>query len=96
MRAGPDYDALATALGPLAVRHYPLGPLTTYGVGGPAAVFVEADRVAADRERPGRALAFVMGGDGLHGDVLLRTNALFVPPKPNAADKTTSRRVDLA
>jgi UDP-N-acetylmuramate dehydrogenase len=42
VRAGPDYDALATALGPLAVRQYPLGPLTTYGVGGPAAVFVDA------------------------------------------------------
>ena len=37
------FDALAASLGPRAVRQYPLGPLTTYGVGGPAAVFVEID-----------------------------------------------------
>jgi UDP-N-acetylmuramate dehydrogenase len=36
-------DALADALGPRALRNHPLGPLTTYGVGGPAAVFVEVD-----------------------------------------------------
>jgi UDP-N-acetylmuramate dehydrogenase len=35
-------DALARALGPVAQRGVPLGPLTTYRVGGPAAVFVEA------------------------------------------------------
>src|ERR1700691_4862837 len=37
------YDALAAALGPRAARHAPLGPLTTYGVGGPAAVLVEIE-----------------------------------------------------
>jgi UDP-N-acetylmuramate dehydrogenase len=35
------FDALAHALGPRATRQQPLGPLTTYGVGGPAAVLVE-------------------------------------------------------
>jgi UDP-N-acetylmuramate dehydrogenase len=35
--------ALATALGDRATLMRPLGPLTTYGVGGPAAVFVEVD-----------------------------------------------------
>jgi UDP-N-acetylmuramate dehydrogenase len=37
------YDALAEALGPRATRRRPLGPLTTYGVGGPAAVLVEVE-----------------------------------------------------
>jgi UDP-N-acetylmuramate dehydrogenase len=41
----PTFDALVAALGPLAVREKPLGPLTTYGVGGPAAVYVEAQDV---------------------------------------------------
>jgi UDP-N-acetylmuramate dehydrogenase len=36
-------DALARALGPRAVRHEPLGPMTTYGVGGPAALFAEVE-----------------------------------------------------
>ena len=34
-------EALAAALGPCARRDVPLGPLTTYRVGGPAAVLVE-------------------------------------------------------
>ena len=38
-----DYDALAGALGARATRRAPLGPLTTYGVGGPAAVLVEIE-----------------------------------------------------
>jgi UDP-N-acetylmuramate dehydrogenase len=37
------FDALAEALGSRAVRQAPLGPLTTYGVGGPAAVMVDID-----------------------------------------------------
>jgi UDP-N-acetylmuramate dehydrogenase len=37
------FDALAEALGAGAVRNRPLGPLTTYGVGGPAALLVEID-----------------------------------------------------
>ncbi len=36
-------DAVADALGPAARRQVPLGPLTTYRVGGPAAVLVEAE-----------------------------------------------------
>ena len=39
-------DALARALGSLAERDVPLGPLTTYRVGGPAALFVEARSLA--------------------------------------------------
>jgi UDP-N-acetylmuramate dehydrogenase len=38
-----QYDALADALGPRAARDQPLGPLTTYGVGGAAALLVEVD-----------------------------------------------------
>ena len=40
---GDQYDALADVLGPRAARDQPLGPLTTYGVGGPAALLVELD-----------------------------------------------------
>ncbi len=58
--AGRDAAARAAAiLGPLAERDVPLGPLTTYRVGGPADVFVRARRVddlvsvaeAAERSR---------------------------------------------
>jgi len=41
--ARDHYDALARALGERAARHQPLGPLTTYGVGGPAALLVEVE-----------------------------------------------------
>jgi UDP-N-acetylmuramate dehydrogenase len=37
------YDALAAELGARAVRHQPLGPLTTYGVGGTAELLVDVD-----------------------------------------------------
>jgi UDP-N-acetylmuramate dehydrogenase len=43
VKACHRYDALADALGPRAVRDQPLGPLTTYGVGGPAALLIELD-----------------------------------------------------
>src|SRR5690606_4287009 len=36
-----DLDALAAELGPLVSRDVPLGPLTTYRVGGAAALFAE-------------------------------------------------------
>lgn len=39
-------DALAGELGALAQRDVPLGPLTTYRVGGPAALFVEVRQQA--------------------------------------------------
>jgi UDP-N-acetylmuramate dehydrogenase len=38
-----DYDKWAAQLGSLATRSRPLGPLTTYGVGGPAALFLEIE-----------------------------------------------------
>ena len=41
--ADPAYRALADALGTRATLLAPLGPLTTYGVGGPAAVLVEVE-----------------------------------------------------
>src|SRR6516165_1244265 len=40
---GPAHRALADALGTRATVMAPLGPLTTYGVGGPAAVLVEVE-----------------------------------------------------
>jgi UDP-N-acetylmuramate dehydrogenase len=40
-------DELAQKLGDRATRQRPLGPLTTYGVGGPAALFVEVEDEAA-------------------------------------------------
>ncbi|HXR54962.1 MAG TPA: FAD-binding protein [Acidimicrobiales bacterium] len=46
-RRAPPLDALARALGALVERDVALGPLTTYRVGGPAALFVEA-RTEAD------------------------------------------------
>jgi len=56
VRTGPAIEALAAALGELARRDVALGPLTTYRVGGPAALFVEARR-EADLIRVRRALA---------------------------------------
>jgi hypothetical protein len=38
-----ELRALAEALGAQATLMKPLGPLTTYGVGGPAALFVEVE-----------------------------------------------------
>jgi UDP-N-acetylmuramate dehydrogenase len=40
---GPAHRAIADALGARATVLAPLGPLTTYGVGGPAAVLVELE-----------------------------------------------------
>jgi UDP-N-acetylmuramate dehydrogenase len=48
--AAGDLEALARALGPAARRDVPLGPLTTYGVGGPAGVLLtvaDPDQLAA-------------------------------------------------
>jgi UDP-N-acetylmuramate dehydrogenase len=58
--------AVADALAPLAVRDAPLGPLTTYGVGGTAALLVSvngpADLVVVRRALRGSDLAtFVIG-----------------------------------
>jgi UDP-N-acetylmuramate dehydrogenase len=40
---GDELRTLASALGDRAVLGKPLGPLTTYGVGGPAALYVEVE-----------------------------------------------------
>jgi len=56
MTADGALAALAEALGPLAQADVPLGPFTTYRVGGPAALFVEAATLA-DLETVRAALA---------------------------------------
>ena len=53
-----DLGRLASLLGDRAVRDEPLGPYTTYRVGGPAAVFVRATGVE-DLHAVARALARV-------------------------------------
>jgi UDP-N-acetylmuramate dehydrogenase len=80
-------EALGDALGPRARRHEPLGPMTTYGVGGSAALFAEPEgpedleairaacrQVGAAGSGPGEALAvFVIG----RGSNLLVADAGF-------------------
>jgi UDP-N-acetylmuramate dehydrogenase len=67
-RTGSIYDALVAALGPRARRDQPLGPLTTYGVGGAAAVLVEVEgRADLDALRAvliGRAVTVAVIGRG--------------------------------
>jgi UDP-N-acetylmuramate dehydrogenase len=55
--------ALADRLGDRATTGKPLGPLTTYGVGGPAALFVEVER-PADLEAFRSAVREVLGEEG--------------------------------
>ena len=55
--------ALARRLGGRATPGKPLGPLTTYGVGGPAALFVEVER-PADLEVFRSAVREVVGEEG--------------------------------
>jgi len=43
---GPELRAVAAALGERAELSRPLGPLTTYGVGGPAALYVEIENAS--------------------------------------------------
>ncbi len=43
IRPSEELRALADALGDRATLMRPLGPMTTYGVGGPAALFVEVE-----------------------------------------------------
>jgi UDP-N-acetylmuramate dehydrogenase len=52
----PALRDLAERLGARATLSKPLGPLTTYGVGGPAALFVEVER-PADLDEVRRALS---------------------------------------
>jgi UDP-N-acetylmuramate dehydrogenase len=61
---GAGLRALADALGERATLMRPLGPLTTYGVGGPAALFVEIE--GPEDLEPVRA-ALRDGGDGADG-----------------------------
>jgi UDP-N-acetylmuramate dehydrogenase len=59
--------ALADRLGHRATRGKPLGPLTTYGVGGPAALFVEVEG-PSDLEVLREALRDVMGRAVVRGE----------------------------
>ena len=59
---GEAVRALAHRLGDRATTGKPLGPLTTYGVGGPAALFVEVER-PADLEAFQSAVRDVVGED---------------------------------
>lgn len=73
--AAPGVEAAATVLGPLARRGAPLGPLTTYRVGGAAALLVEvpddaalarvAEAVAAGRSAGGLPTLVVGRGSNL-------------------------------
>lgn len=71
VRSSSISDELADALGPRAVRDRSLAPMTTYGVGGPAAVFVEvqdADDLRAVRaalQGSGAPVAVVGRGSNL-------------------------------
>jgi len=67
MSAPADLDTLAGRLGTRARRDAPLGSRTTYRVGGPAALGVEADEEAD-------LLAVAAGLDGLDVDVLVLGN----------------------
>jgi UDP-N-acetylmuramate dehydrogenase len=55
-RRDPAIEAVAARLGPLARRDVALGPLCTYRVGGPAALFVAAGSLAT-LDTVGRAVA---------------------------------------
>ncbi|HVC67310.1 MAG TPA: UDP-N-acetylmuramate dehydrogenase [Acidimicrobiales bacterium] len=67
MSAPADLDTLAGRLGTRARRDAPLGSRTTYRVGGPAALAVEADDESD-------LLAVAAGLDGLEVDVLVLGN----------------------
>jgi UDP-N-acetylmuramate dehydrogenase len=72
------YDALAVALGDRASRHEPLGALTTYGVGGNAALLVDVegpDDLAAVRTV---LIAHGVIGDGVSVCVIGRGSNLLV------------------
>jgi UDP-N-acetylmuramate dehydrogenase len=86
---GAAHRALAEALGPRATLLAPLGALTTYGVGGPAAVFVEVEvpadldalrRALRDSELPlfviGRGSNLLVADAGFDG-VVIRLGAAF-------------------
>ncbi len=79
VRSTGAYEALAATLGTRATPMAPLGPLTTYGVGGPAAVLVEVEgpadlhEVRAALRATGGVAVFVLG----RGSNLLVSDAGF-------------------
>jgi UDP-N-acetylmuramate dehydrogenase len=74
---GVDLRALAGVLGERASLERPLGPLTTYGVGGPAALYVEVEG-PADLEAVRAALRERVPGDGVPIFVIGRGSNLLV------------------
>jgi len=74
---GVDLRALAGVLGERASLERPLGPLTTYGVGGPAALYVEVEG-PADLEAVRVALRERVPGDGFPIFVIGRGSNLLV------------------
>jgi UDP-N-acetylmuramate dehydrogenase len=72
------FDALAAALGGRATRDAPLGPLTTYGVGGRASVLVEVEDFDALRTVRDVFLAHDLGGHGVPVCVIGRGSNLLV------------------
>ncbi len=99
--AADAIELVARALGPAAQRDHPLGQLTTYGVGGPAALFVEVNGEAeltalraALRDRPVPVLVVGRGSNLLVADrgfagVAVRLGGDFAGltlPDPGAAD----------
>jgi UDP-N-acetylmuramate dehydrogenase len=79
VRSTGAHEALAATLGARATLMAPLGPLTTYGVGGPAAVLVEVEgpadlhTVRAALRATGGVAVFVLG----RGSNLLVSDAGF-------------------
>jgi UDP-N-acetylmuramate dehydrogenase len=79
VRGTGAHEALAATLGARATLMAPMGPFTTYGVGGPAAVLVEVegpadlDAVRAALRATGDAAVFVLG----RGSNLLVSDAGF-------------------
>ena len=65
---GGDLQQVAAALGERVSRNRPLGPLTTYRVGGPAALYVEVrseeDLLAVRRSLRGRRVPVLVVGKG--------------------------------
>jgi UDP-N-acetylmuramate dehydrogenase len=63
-----DLAAVRRALGDLVVEHHPIGPLTTYRVGGAAALYLEAraedDLVRARRALSGTSVPVLVLGKG--------------------------------
>ena len=85
-------DRLAGALGPAAQRDRPLGALTTYRVGGPAALLVEATGIDDLRATLASGdLCLTLGAGDLTAlpDELLATSPVGSgPPGPEPGDVT--------